>query len=81
MKMMTATDLKNNPGAFFDALLEDGGVTLTRNGRLFEVVLKRQTSQFWDAFLKMCSGIPDEERAQAANEMQAALDERRKTKN
>lgn len=40
MKTMTATDLKNSPGAFFDALMEDGEVMLTRHGRLIHVIKK-----------------------------------------
>ncbi len=40
MKTMTATDLKNSPGAFFDALMEDGEVILTRHGRLIHVIKK-----------------------------------------
>lgn len=77
MKTMTATDLKNNPGAFFDSLLEDGGVNLTRNGRLFEVALKRQISQFGEAFLRLCSEVPEDKRNEVANEMQRILEQSR----
>jgi hypothetical protein len=39
MKTLTATDLKTRTGDFFDALLADGEVLLTRNGREYPVKL------------------------------------------
>lgn len=40
MRTMTATDLKVRTGDFFEALLKDGGVTITRNGRSFRLRLE-----------------------------------------
>lgn len=39
MRTLTATDLKTKTGDFFDALLADGEVLLTRNGRTYPVKL------------------------------------------
>ncbi len=39
MRTLTATDLKTRTGDFFDALLADGEVLLTRNGREYPVKL------------------------------------------
>ena len=41
MRTLTATDLKTRTGEFFEALLVDGGVTITRNGRSFRLRLER----------------------------------------
>lgn len=41
MKTLTATDLKTRTGEFFEALLVDGGVNITRNGRSFRLRLER----------------------------------------
>ena len=43
MKTLTATELKTRTGDFFDALLADGEVLLTRNGREYPVRLATQT--------------------------------------
>jgi len=43
MKTLTATDLKTRTGDFFDALLADGEVMLTRNGRAYPVKLATET--------------------------------------
>ncbi len=40
MKTLTATDLKTRTGEFFEALLSDGRVTITRNGRSFRLRLE-----------------------------------------
>jgi hypothetical protein len=46
MRTLTATDLKTHTGEFFEALLVDGGVTITRNGRSFRLRLENAaTSQ------------------------------------
>lgn len=39
MKEITATQLKSNISEFFDALLSDGGVVITRHGKRFAVGL------------------------------------------
>lgn len=39
MKEITATQLKSNLGEFFDALLSDGGVVITRHGKRYPVGL------------------------------------------
>jgi hypothetical protein len=44
MKTLTATDLKVRTGDFFEALLKDGGVTITRNGRSFKLRLEGEGS-------------------------------------
>lgn len=44
MKTLTATDLKVRTGDFFEALLKDGGVTITRNGRAFRLRLEGEGS-------------------------------------
>jgi len=40
MKTLTATELKTRTGEFFEALLSDGKVTITRNGRSFHLLLE-----------------------------------------
>ncbi len=40
MKTLTATDFKTRTGEFFEALLSDGRVTITRNGRSFRLRLE-----------------------------------------
>jgi len=40
MKILTATELKTRTGDFFEALLSDGQVTITRNGRSFRLRLE-----------------------------------------
>jgi hypothetical protein len=42
MKTLTATDLKTRTGDFFEALLTDGRVTITRNGRSFSLLLEEE---------------------------------------
>ncbi len=42
MKTLTATDLKTRTGDFFEALLSDGRVTITRNGRSFTLLLEEE---------------------------------------
>jgi len=44
MKTLTATDLKTRTGDFFEALLSDGRVTITRNGRSFRLRLEDEVS-------------------------------------
>jgi hypothetical protein len=44
MKTLTATDLKVRTGDFFEALIKDGGVTITRNGRSFRLRLEDETA-------------------------------------
>lgn len=44
MKTLTATDLKVRTGDFFEALLKDGGVTITRNGRSFKLRLEDEAA-------------------------------------
>jgi hypothetical protein len=44
MRTLTATDLKTRTGDFFDALLADGEVLLTRNGREYPVKLATAAS-------------------------------------
>lgn len=44
MKTLTATDLKTRTGEFFEALLSDGKVTITRNGRSFRLRLEGEPS-------------------------------------
>lgn len=44
MKTLTATDLKVRTGDFFEALIKDGGVTITRNGRSFRLRLDGETA-------------------------------------
>ncbi len=45
MKTLTATDLKVRTGDFFEALIKDGGVTITRNGRSFKLRLEGETAE------------------------------------
>ncbi len=40
MKTLTATELKTRTGEFFEALLSEGRVTITRNGRSFRLRLE-----------------------------------------
>lgn len=40
MRTLTATDLKTRTGDFFEALLSDGRVIITRNGRSFRLRLE-----------------------------------------
>lgn len=42
---MTTTDLKSNIGDFFDALLMDGGVIITRNGKKNSLKLVREETE------------------------------------
>jgi hypothetical protein len=45
MKTLTATELKTRTGDFFEALLTDGAVTITRNGRSFQLRLESTEPQ------------------------------------
>ncbi len=45
MRTLTATDLKTRTGDFFEALLTDGRVTITRNGRSFKLLLEREAQE------------------------------------
>ncbi len=40
MRTLTATELKTRTGDFFEALLVDGKVTVTRNGRTFRLIVE-----------------------------------------
>ena len=40
MRTLTATELKTRTGDFFEALLVDGKVTVTRNGRSFRLIVE-----------------------------------------
>ncbi|GEM_PF-2474436 len=40
MRTLTATELKTRTGDFFEALLVDGKVTITRNGRSFRLLVE-----------------------------------------
>ncbi len=42
MKTLTTTDLKTRTGEFFEALLSEGRVTITRNGRSFRLRLESE---------------------------------------
>jgi len=42
MKTLPATELKTRTGDFFEALLTDGKVTITRNGRSFKLLLENE---------------------------------------
>lgn len=82
MKTMTATDLKNSPGAFFDALLEDGEVMLTRHGRLIHVIKKLVEpnkghvtggAAMGEVLERLGAKIPEDERAEIFEQAVAEL--------
>jgi hypothetical protein len=45
VKNLTATELKTHTGEFFEALLTDGCVTITRNGRIFPLRLETRAPE------------------------------------
>ena len=45
MKTITATELKNNTGDFFDALLQDGEINISRNGKNFPIKFTPEKSE------------------------------------
>jgi len=53
MKILTATELKTRTGDFFEALLSDGKVTITRNGRSFHLRLEETSKKSLGAALAM----------------------------
>ena len=64
MRIITATDLKSNTGDFFDALLMDGGVIITRNGKEFHLKLVRNET----------GHIPNKEKAIIENKSEMPQD-------
>ena len=66
MKEITATELKSNLGEFFDALLSDGGVVITRHGKRYPVGLLD------DATLSQTQAQRAEERAKKLDRFLAA---------
>ncbi len=86
MKTMTATDLKNSPGAFFDALMEDGEVMLTRHGRLIHVVKSviapsegtaNGSAAIGAALERVGAMIPEEKRAEIFDQVMDELQKMR----
>lgn len=89
MKTITATDLKSNTGDFFEALLMDGGVIITRNGKKFPLKLLREeqrptpkqeksfSEELVEAVSALARSIPIEERDAVGRDMMAALKEHR----
>ena len=91
MRTITATDLKSNTGDFFDALLMDGGVIITRNGKEFQLKLVRKeteprkeksfSEELVEAIGALAKSIPVEERDAVGRDMMAALEEHRAEEN
>lgn len=89
MKMITASELKNSPSELFDALLTDGEVILTRNGKEFPLKLIRDQaeqktketglSRIVKAVTKLAESIPEEKREEVHDSMMAELENLRST--
>ena len=60
---MSATELKTRTGEFLDILLSDGEVTLTRNGRRFEVCLREPEGTQQPKRLGECLAMSEEDLA------------------
>lgn len=83
MKTITATQLKNSPSDLFDALLSEGEVKLTRNGKEFPLKLVREhvenenqdtgAKRIVSAFAKLAESIPAEKREEVHDDMMAEL--------
>lgn len=70
MKTLTATQLKTNTGDFFDALISDGEVILTRNGKQYPLKLikgegedtRTGSQKIVDTLTKLAESIPEDKR-------------------